>query len=297
MFDFLKGGKVTLNVEIDRPSGPYHPGETVKATATLDTSRELKVRSGRAALIRQEEYEYSYESTDSDGDTSYDTMWSQDRTVMDQQEFLGETVFPAGTQEIYHFTFTLPLTAQPTGSGSIFRLNWLVEITLDRKMAGDVNGEAEVVVVSTPPGQAIAQGEYGQGQSDEPDQAELTFLLPGQEWLPGQTLTGELRIYPHKSFTANEIRLELVQYENVPYDQGNTDETTIVEVKLADKTQFNPDEPLSCPFQLALPADMVPSTAGDWGAITWYLRGILARTLRSDTHGETEIMVYSGRFN
>ncbi len=295
MFDFLKGGKVTLEVAVERPSGPYYPGETVNVTATLDTSRELKVRSGRAALIRQEDYEYGYESTDSDGDTSYGTTWGQSRTPVDQQEFLGETVFPNDTHQTYDFTFSLPPTAAPTGSGSIFRLKWLVEIALDRKLAGDVNGEAEVVVASTPPGQAITPGEYGQGQSNEPDQADVTFYLPGQEWLPGQTIAGELRIYPHKAFTASELRLELIRHESVPYDEGNTDDTVAVKVKLADKVQFNAEEPLGCPFQITLPADAVPSTEGDWGAITWYLKGILARTLRSDTYGETEIKVYSGR--
>lgn len=295
MFDFLKGGKVTLDVAVERPEGPYHPGETVNVTATLDTSRELKIRSGRVALIRQEDYEYSYESVDSDGNAAYDTRWSQDRTAADQQEFLGETVFPAGTQETYHFSFTLPLTAQPTGSGSIFRLKWLVEIALDRKLAGDVNGEAEVVVVSTPPGQAATQGEYGQGQSSEPDQADMTFFLPSQEWLAGQTIAGEMRIYPHKTFTASEIRLELIRHESVPYDEGNIDDTVVLKVKSADKTQFNAEEPLGCPFQITLPPEITPSTEGDWGAITWYLKGILARTLRSDTYGETEIKVYTGR--
>jgi hypothetical protein len=94
-------------VAVERPEGPYHPGETVNVTATLDTSRELKIRSGRAAPSARR-----ITSTVTKAPTQrrhlYDTMWSQDRTGGGSAGVPGETVFPAGNQEIYHFTFTLP---------------------------------------------------------------------------------------------------------------------------------------------------------------------------------------------
>lgn len=293
MLDFLKGGKTTLTVTVDRPSPVYYPGETVQATVNLESARELKVRAGQVAFICQEDFKYSYEEVDSDGNRSQNSTWGQTRHLIDQRDFLGETVFPANTHQTYHFTFLIPPTDPPTSSGTIFRLKWLIEVNLDRKLSADVRGAAEMVVLSAPPGEAITPGEYG--ESNEPDQANLAFFLPGKEWLPGQTIAGELRLYPHKEFTASEVRVELIQHEYVPYKDGNSANTVAAKVKVTGKTSLRAGQPQIIPFQITIPANAAPSVAGQEGSITWYLKGILARTLRSDTSVEEEIMVYSGR--
>ncbi|MCX6033131.1 MAG: sporulation protein [Chloroflexi bacterium] len=292
MLDFLKGGKVTLTVTVDRGLRVYNPGETVKATVTLESARELKIRAGHVAFVCQEDYKYGYETTDSDGNRSTSAIWGQTKHPVDQRDFLGETVFPANTHQTYDFTFLIPAAAPPTGSGSIYRLKWIVEVKLDRKLAGDMRGEAEVAVVSTPPGQLVTPGEYG--QSSEPGEAELAFFLPSKEWVLGQTITGELRIHPHKEFTANEIRVELVRHEYVSVEDGNSADTVAVKAKLAGKTQLRAGQPQIFPIQVPIPADAVPSMEGEEGVIMWHLKGILSRTLRSDTCIEGEVMVYTG---
>lgn len=293
MLDFLKGGKTMLTVTVDKPSPVYYPGETVQATVTLESSRELKVRAGQIALIAQEDYKYNYEETDSEGDRSTGSRWGQTRHEVDRRDFLGETVFPANTHQSYAFTFVIPPTAPPSGSGSIFRLQWFVEVKLDRKLAADVHGRADLTVLALPRAQQVTPGEYG--DSNHPNDAELTLFLPGLEWGPGQTLTGELRLYPRKEFTANEVRLELVQHEWVPREQGNVADTIAAKVKLAGKTALRAGQAQRFPFQVTLPANAVPSLEGQEGTLSWCLRGILARTLRSDIRAEATLTVYNGR--
>jgi len=291
MLNFLKSGKVNLTVTIDRDSQIYYPGDPVKATVTLESARELKIRAGHVALVCQEDFQYCYETTDSDGDSSTSTMWGQTKHPIEQRYFLVETTLPANTRHTDEFSFSIPPAAPPTGSGSIFRLKWIVEARLDRKLAGDLYGEAEAIVMSTPPGQLVTPGEYG--ESNEPYEAELAFFLPGQEWVRGQTLAGEFRVHPHNEFTASEVRIELVQREYVPHDEGNLAERTVMKVKLAGKTQFRTDQPQAFPLQMTIPDDALPTTVAKEGSIKWRLKGILARTLRSDTHVDEEIMVYT----
>lgn len=293
MLDFLKGGKTTLTVTVDRPSPVYYPGETVQATVNLESARELKVRAGHIALIAQEDFKYNYEETDSEGDRSSGSRWGQTRHEMDRHDFLGETVFPANTHQTYAFTFVIPPTAPPSGNGSIFRLQWFVEAKLDRKLAVDVHGQANLIVLSVPPGQQVTAGEHG--TSNHPNDAEIMFFLPGLEWAPGQTITGELRIYPHKEFTANEVRVELVQHEWVPREQGNVADTIAAKVKLAGKTALRADQLQRFPFQVTLPANAAPSLEGQEGTLSWCLRGILPRTLRSDVRAEATLLVYNGQ--
>src|SRR5512137_2920276 len=89
MFDFLKGGKTSVKLTLDRPTiqdgtqvYPYYPGETVHARVTLASEKEVKVREGRIALIYQEEYQYKHHhrTTDSHGHsrTTVATAWATD---------------------------------------------------------------------------------------------------------------------------------------------------------------------------------------------------------------------------
>ncbi|MGC8880256.1 MAG: hypothetical protein ACP5R2_13635, partial [Anaerolineae bacterium] len=61
MFDFLKGGKATTTVTVDRPAQPYYVGETVQARIDIQVQKELNITEARAQLVCKEKYQYCYE--------------------------------------------------------------------------------------------------------------------------------------------------------------------------------------------------------------------------------------------
>jgi hypothetical protein len=295
MFNFLKGGKVNLSVAIDRPSGIYFPGETVHAKISLSSDKELKFQEGRVALLYQEKYQYrtTRQKTDSQGHrhTEDDFRWQTNDQEVARQVFLGETILPQGSSQNFEFDAQISTSAPPTYPGSIIQVKWLVKATLDRKLSGDINAEAPLVVLVSPTGDRTP-GQFG--LSNEPGDALLVFELPGIEWVAGETIEGKLLVSPQKNFDATEVRVEVEQTEWVPYDRGNQ-KVSQVKVKLAGKTKFAAGENLTFPFQIQIPQPSSPSGSSNNWSVTWKLKGILARFLRKDTAIEEVIKVYSGR--
>jgi hypothetical protein len=186
---------------------------------------------------------------------------------------------------------SLPAEALPSCAGKIVRVNWKVSVKLDRRLAGDLHVEAELSVRSLGPGLSMQSGQYG--ESSEPNEAELAFILPGLETVAGQPLSGQLRILPRKDFSS-EVRLELARNESVSYDQGNHSKE-VFPLKLAGSAKFTAGQQQIIPFQATIPPDAAPSVTTPNGSITWTVRGILARRLRKDTIVEQEFRVYPAK--
>jgi len=301
MFDFLKGGKTSVTLTLDRPISkeeppayPYYLGETVHARLVLTSEKNLKVQEGRIALVYHEEYQYRYRrhSTDSHGHsrTTVTTAWATDEREANRQVFLGETTIPAGTTQTHEFDLPIPANAAPSARAEIVRINWQVKATLDRHMAGDVEDKLELPVFATAPGTSVQAGEYG--VSTEPDEADLVFSLPGKEWVMGETLAGQLQIRPKKEFDVTEIRVELARRQNVPRDLGN-EHVESIPVKLSEGTRLTPGQNLAFTFNLAIPVPVPATFSTPNSTLQWLLRGVLARRLRKDTCVEEEIFIYN----
>jgi hypothetical protein len=295
MFNFLKGGKVNLNVVLDRPSGIYFPGETVHARISLAGDKEMKFQEGRVALLYQEKYQYHtiIHRTDAQGHSQTQDVlrWQTNDQEVARQVFLGETTLPEGSAQNFDFDPQIPASAPPTYPGSIIQVSWLVKATLNRKLSTDVNAEAPLTVLVAPAG-SQTPGQFG--LSNQPDEARLTLEMPGTEWVAGETIEGILLVSPQKNFDATEVRGEVEQTEHVFYDRGNQ-KVNIVPVKLAGKTKFTAGEILRFPFQVQIPQPCSPSGSSNNWSVTWKMKGILARFLRKDTAVEQEIKVYTGR--
>ena len=302
MFDFLKGGSTSVKLTLDRATGqdatlvnPYYLGETVRARVTLISEKEIKVQQGRVALVYQEEYQYKHRQHSSSrghSTTSVVTTWATDNQEATRQIFLGEASIPAGTQKTYEFDLPIPTNAAPSSQAEIIHIKWMVKATLDRKLAGDIESCVELPVCSVTPG-AIGQP-VEVGGSNEPDEANLILTLPSKEWVMGDTLAGQLQVTPQKAFDVTEIRVELVRRERVSRDLGNEHET-VLPVKLAGGTRFQPGQNLTLPFNLTIPSGVPATFRTPHSTLGWTLRGILARRLRKDTLLEEEILIYNGR--
>jgi hypothetical protein len=284
-----------LTLTLDRAGGVYLPGEVVGISITVQPARDRKLRSASMRLSGTEHFQVCTQvaKTDSDGNTtqSYSYDWARTELFSAQEDFLGETTLPAGLAEHFTFQVRLPPDALPTCNGEILRVAWLVEVKLDRPLAGDLNAAASLRVPALAPGQALASQAYG--VSNEPQEAELALVLPGLAAVAGEPFSGHLRILPHKDFRA-EVRLELARTEEVPVDQGHT-QTKAYVLKLAGNTHFQAGQPQVIAFQAPLPPDAAPSLQTEHGTLTWTMQGILARRLRRDTSISQAFSVFTGR--
>jgi sporulation-control protein spo0M len=292
MFKFLKDDddKIKVNILIDRPDAPYYPGDDVTAKITIESRSKVKIREARAALVARDMCLYQDDTYTSDF-SAPTTNWSSFDREIDRQELLDQGVIAAESTQTFDFSATIPPDASPTcNRGAFVKLNWLVKVTLDRPMAPDVNVDTEFLVLSTPPGELIAPGEFG--QSNDPDEAEMAIYLPSKEWVLGDTVDGELRINPQTEFDVTEIRISLAQVETVYQGQGNQYQIKS-RIQVAENLKLQPGQKLVYPFSFTIPDDGQVTTNTGSGSISWMVRGVLARPMRPDTYIEEEISVYS----
>jgi sporulation-control protein spo0M len=285
MFDFLKGGKATLAVTLDRANKIYTPGETIHAKVNVQGVKDLQIQSGKIALVAREEFEVVSEDSD---DNSTTKSKENEQVKAWEQAFLGETTVKGGSNETYEFNIPIPSDAMPTlEGGKILNLSWAVKTTLDRKLAGDVEDKQDVYIVPLPITRS-APGNFG--FSNEPADAEMTLKLSSKEFAVGETVSGELTIRAKKDFDVTEIRFELMYREAVPKDRGNEFKQEQKQ-KLAGGTKLTAGQELVYPFQLTIPGSAPLSARTRHGSIVWKARGVLSRRLRGDTFVEQELTV------
>lgn len=313
MFGFLGGGKAHVTVTLDRAR--CQPGETIQAQVAVTGEKDLKIREGRVALICFEENQYRYEERHRDSNGHMETHdrweWQKAQNEAGRQVILGEGTVQGGSAQSFACSFMVPPDALPScPEGKIVRVRWAVKATLDRKMAGDVDDEAEVLVFRTPPG---LSGKGPFGSSNQPGEAALSLAIPSLEWALGETIEGQLVVRPEKSFGVSEVRVELVRIEQVHgapepavtvrvgVDLGlqgrrvkPNQAEQVVKVKVAGGRKLEAGREVAFPFRVAIPIAPVSAQLHD-ATVRWVLKGILARTLRSDTQVEQEIMVYGAR--
>lgn len=293
MLEFFKKGdeKVEVTVTLDRPGQSYFPGDTVSADISIEAKEPLKIREARVALVARDMCLYQ-DNAYAGGDLApATTNWSSFDQEITRQTLMGAETIGAGSVKTFNFSATFPDEAAPTCSKSAFiKLNWLIKVTLDRPMAPDINAEAEIEMGSVVPDTTSPPGEYG--QSNEPEQAEMAFYLPRKEWLPGDTIEGELRLTPKTDFDVTEVRLSLAQVETVFQGQGSQYKTK-QEMQAATELKLQESQALIFPFSFTIPDDGQATANTGSGAITWALKGVLARHMRPDTYIEEEIFVYS----
>lgn len=291
MFDFLKGGKATLTVTLDRATKIYAPGETIHANVRVEGVKDLKIQAAKIALVSREEYEYKYETRDSDGDLETRTSKTTDELKVWEKQFLNETTIKANSNQTFEFDIPLPPNALPSvEGGNILNHEWLVKTTLDRKLAGDVEDKQTVYVLAPASNKMLGAGTYG--SSNEPGEAELSLRVSNTQFAVGEIIAGEFIIRPQKDFDVTEIRVELERIESVPRDEGNTVQDAQT-VKLAGGTKLTRGNEMVMPFQIKVPTSAPITCRTRHGSIEWMLRGVLSRRMRGDTIVEQEIFLYS----
>lgn len=73
--------KTNVQIELDRPEGPYYANDIVRATITMQNEKELTVRGASAYLVMREEYKYQSRGAKNNVHTYTDT----DEALHDRQ--------------------------------------------------------------------------------------------------------------------------------------------------------------------------------------------------------------------
>jgi hypothetical protein len=249
-FGLFEGKAPQLTVTMDRPHGPYYPGDTITLTITLVAEKDTKLREVRASLLRRQKVQTLTQTEDTTTHEKKITpSWQSSEKEVEKQVPMHEGSIH-GTQ-----TFTvelhIPPDAAPVYTGPLIENKWIVKVTADRAMASDADQEIELPLIVVPTGQHGGAGQYG--TVNNPGDAGLRLDLSKLDWANGETLTGTLQVQPNKDFEAREIRLALLCTETVPSPvQVNTQETTDQQQQLAGATQFHAGQAQSFPFTLSI---------------------------------------------
>ena len=178
---FLKGEKVDIGIQIDRPGKPYYPGDVIHATISLRSTSKVKVREVFAGLVLWERYQYG--TTDSEGDRT--TSWATSEDFVIRETLAGEGEIPAGFSETYHLDLLVPMNAAPPFSGKIVQSRWLVKVVADRRLKKDVREEVEIpIIVPPPPNDAtFGRGFYPPGgRRSTTHSISTTYVIENAVW-------------------------------------------------------------------------------------------------------------------
>ena len=268
------GQKADVQVELDRASAL--PGETVEVAIRIVGGRkDLEIQEGRLELVYENEYTYRH-TTGTGRTRSTTSTTATDRTVADSLRFLEAGDIAADTPSDATASLTIPATAAPSAEGEITKVRWKVVATLARTRARDVHGEASFTVLS----RAATVPDAPEVKTR--DDVELSFRLDREDFGPGDTVQGTLVATPLQACQAGEVRVELVRHEDVPRDDGNTKDVKEGEAILESDVRLSLGAPHEWPFELQLPAVVVPCLRTERSRVTWLLKGIGSRRLRRD---------------
>jgi hypothetical protein len=284
----LFGAKVDLSVGTDKAA--YLPGETVTATVAIRATKELEIEEGRAELVYENEYSYREQFRDSDGSIEVSEQTTTDRVMHATEPFLQPGAVATGAGHEYTVALKLPNDAIASGEGEITKVRWKVKAILSRRRANDPDAHTVFTVLS-PPDAYEPSTEPG---VDANDDCHLDLRLTGsRDVRPGDSVRGTLVVTPRSELHAEEVRVELVRHESVPRDKGNEEYTVLASSVVSEKPELTTAVPREYSFELPLPGEMCPSLETDQTTVRWYVRGVVARRMRSDYNIAQELNVYT----
>jgi arrestin (S-antigen)-like protein len=286
----LFGDRAELSVETDRAE--YLPGDSVQVSASVEGREELEIEEARVELVYENEYTYTERSTSGRGTTSTHDVTTTDREVQASARILEARTIRPGERLEERAALTVPAAAVPSGEGELTSVRWKVSLVLGRRHALDPDAEARIAVLS-PPG-ADAAAPQTPPDLDKPDDWELELRLAGGRAVrSGETVRGTLVVTPGEEAEPQELRVELVRREEVTRGEGKTSETVAAAARLAEKPSLGARIPTGLDFALPVPATACPTLRTGTSSVRWYVRGVVARRLRSDYNVVEEIAVSS----
>ena len=276
-----------VSLDLDRPEGPYYPGDEVQAKVLLESEKGTGAKRFRVGLWAWEQCIQE----DSEGSDTTRTAFSD--FVVVETLFLDRDL-PPGTRQPYEVALRIPEDAFPPYHTSSIRSGWSVRAVLERNLKKDVEGEVMLPLVVPPPGLKARPVEGG--AVSHPQEVEMHIWLPSLEWVEGDRVEGKLTVIPRKSFEAGEVRVQLIRHEKVHMPRFKSSSTNWLDrVSLAGKTRFQQGQMVEWTFEYPLPATGCPTRQTEATTVAYCLRASLGRRFKKDYTAEVEIDLYNGR--
>ncbi len=212
-----------------------------------------------------------------------------------------------GVVQRYPVQVRLPLQAMPTVKGKHARITWEISASvlteadwmpsgnsvltnLARGRAGECT--QEIVVFARPDGTSFG----GERLPDEPQatrehrRVSLDLMLSSGRVANGGALDGSLSVRPQRSFSARELRVELMRWERSGSKQARVVESFQV---LQRPTVLTAGEETNWPFQLPVPDRLMPSVLGQHTFVGWQVRAVIVRAFLPNLTVSQPVQVYT----
>ncbi len=284
---FGRGETPEISIVVANGSRAFAPGDVVKARIEFGAAKGFTARTVRAGLVLLRKSQEVDTKRDSDGDRRRTHTWHtyEQWVQIDQID-----VDTSGGPQTFEREWTVPAGSAPSYQGDITSNRWLVKVTIDRKMAKDVNAEEGITVVAPLP--AASGDDSPAVQNAVHSDATLGLELPRLAYAEGETISGKLTFEPGKDLKARALRVDLVRFERVTSGDGTNDKTVVAQtVELAREDQLR--LPGEFAFALELARAGQPSHSAGSALASWSVRAVLDRPMRGDVEAVQEITVCS----
>jgi len=280
---FARRGK-ELTIELDRPTGPYYPGDPVHIAVTYVPRKDVSVRELRATLAAWE----VHISEDSKGHRTRRTLSDQ---AIEQEMVAVDDMVRAGSNLTYQADWRTPLDIMPSYAGDSLRCGLSARVQVDVARSRDASESVVVPLLVPAPELRTEPGWYG--DPSHPEKADMRLRLSSLEWVEGETVSGRLSVTPLEAFDAREVRVNLIRREQVHAPRLRTKAAQRVsKAKAAGKTRFEPHQRVELDFSLDVPAAGRPSRQTEHTTVAYTIEAVLSRRLRKSYKVEVEVFVY-----
>ena len=315
-------------VRLTVPPVPFYPGDVVPAEITVTPRRDftaalgllrleatelLRIDSARDAWPRAgsplRRRAAARLSGDGDGNADGNADGSSPPlpsapppTRPIDHIFAQDTPMIAGVPQHYWARLQLPRQAPPTVKGKYARITWQLTATvtasgdgiLARLGAGPTAGRAaqELVVFAGPDAAHIGGVPLPErpGVVREHRAVTLTLALDAGRTPNGGIVSGALTALPRASFRARAVRVELVRWERSGSKQTGVTESRRI---LQRPAVFIAGQTAQWPFQLPVPAPLMPSVLAPHTFVGWQVRAVIARTFRFGIKAIQPVQIYT----
>ena len=234
-----------ISLQLDKSN--YRPGETVRGTAHLIASSDLRPRGVALHAFGEEVTTLGPNTLMTQHSHPFDltfSLWSP--TAHEDRLLKGEYDFA--------FEFALPPALPPSFNGEFTRIVYLLEAKVDLALHTDIRGEQVLRILPAP---LTTANQPVNASVTSPQGVKLELLLNTSGFYPGDHVAGTLRVTGAEKMSLTAATVELISHEKGEAREF-TDHFDKVRVRIEiDPAQLIGGQPF--PIDVPIPEDADPS--------------------------------------
>lgn len=287
--NLFKPGGAQILIELDKPDGPYYPGDGVLVKFSILAEKNLRVERLWCGL-------HAWERVNTEDVDGYSTSWETVNNWVARHILRENFDLASGATTQHSLRLWVPNDAFPPALGIFITAGWDIEVHIElTQRKSDISTKIALPLVVSPPDKRQQPGQYGDSSQSELLKMELG--LPRLTFLEGRQIIGSLRLQLNKPLRISQAHLELWRQECVQSPNvGGYQKVRIKQLKLGGHRNFTSGEDYTYPFIFRVPVQNCPSRQTESTTITYFLRGVLVRRFRKDLFVEAEIFLYGNEW-